>query len=377
MRIGLLTVPFNNNYGGFLQAFALKTILNRMGHEVIIINRRRNRANSLKDRIKRFLIKWNLIEDKNAQKIKELSIYTNQFKQNYLEPITEEYYTTSELKKCLKLKFDCFVVGSDQVWRYEYARSSITDFYFSFLKDIKIKRFSYAASFGIDEMDYPQDLLNECKLLLKEFSYISVREDSGIKILINHFGLDSNIVKFVLDPTLLLDSKFYLSLFGDKFKKPDNPYLFTYILDEDEDKLSLIEDIKTYYDLERIDLKAQTGDISKLSPIAYVEEWLANIYYADMIITDSFHGTVFSILFNKPFWIYGNSSRGKSRFTSLLSIFGLEDRYIESKINFSDSLFSSKIDWVSVNKKHDRLKNESLFFLTNCINDIQKSVSLK
>lgn len=370
MRIGLLTVPFNNNYGGFLQAFALKTILNQMGHEVIIINRRRNRANGLKARIKRCLVNCNLIEDKNAQKIKELSIYTNQFKQNYLGPITEEYYTTSELKKCLRLKFDCFVVGSDQVWRYEYARSSITDFFFSFLKGTKIKRFSYAASFGIDEMDYPHDILNECKLLLKDFDNISVRELSGIKILQNNFGISDKKIQFVLDPTMLLDIPIYISLFESRFEKPKNHFLFTYILDDNEEKNELIKELQRAYNIDRIALKAQTGDLSKLLPIAHVEEWLSKIYYSDIILTDSYHGTVFSILFNKPFWVYGNSARGKSRFTSLLSIFGLEDRYIESKTNFSKSKLSSKIDWVSVNKKREMLKEESLSFLMNSINGI-------
>lgn len=363
MKIGLLTVPFNNNYGGFLQAFALKTILNQMGHEVIIINRRRNRAKGLKAWIKRCLINCSFIEDKQARKIEEISIYTDQFKQNYLEPITEEYYTTSELKKCLKLQFDCFVVGSDQVWRYEYARSSITDFYFSFLKGTKIKRFSYAASFGIDEMDYPNDILNECKLLLKDFDNISVREISGIDILINHFGVNDEKIKFVLDPTMLLDTQIYISLFESRFVKPKKPFLFTYILDENEEKDVLITELQNAYNLDRMDLKAQTGDLSKLLPIAHVEEWLFKIYYSDIILTDSFHGTVFSILFNKPFWVYGNSTRGKSRFISLLSVFGLEDRYLESKLDFSESLLSSKIDWNSVNEKHNILKRESLSFI--------------
>lgn len=372
MKIGLLTVPFNNNYGGFLQAFALKTILVQLGHEVIIINRRRNRSNGLKARIKRFLVNLNLIEDRNAKIIEDLSIYTNQFKHNYLEPITKEYYTTSELKKCLKLGIDCFIVGSDQVWRYKYAKSSITDFYFSFLKGTTIKRFSYAASFGIDEMDYPYDILDECKLLLKDFESISVREMSGVDILQNHFGINENKIKFVLDPTMLLDTQVYTSLFDNRFVKPTKPFLFTYILDDNEEINELIQELQIVYNIDRIDLKAQTGDLSKMLPIAHVEEWLSKIYYSDIILTDSFHGTVFSILFNKPFWVYGNSTRGKSRFTSLLSIFGLEDRYIESKINFSVSKLSSKIDWVSVNKKLDLLKDESLSFLINSINDIHR-----
>ena len=365
MKIGILTVPFNNNYGGFLQAFALKTILSQMGHEVIIINRKRNKVKGVKNYINRLLFKIGLTHDKKARKIEKLSINTNQFKQKYLLPITEEYYTSSELIRCLKLDINCFIVGSDQVWRYKYAKESITDFFCGFLKGTQIKRFSYAASFGIDELEYPQKVINECKLLLDDFNGISVREKSAIDILVNNFRVKRDKIKFVLDPTLLLDSNIYLSLFRNRFSRNSSPYLFTYILDENNEKSFIIKEIQSFYDLDRVDLKAQTGDINNLSPIAHVEEWLSNIYYADFIITDSYHGTVFSIIFNKPFLVYGNSQRGISRFSSLLTTLGLENRYIENKEHFSISLITDKIYWNKINDKIKLLKLESLSFLNN------------
>ena len=121
MKIGILTVPFNNNYGGFLQAFALKKVLQDMGLEVVFINRRRNKNTNYRVIIKKALIKLGVCKDR----IKELSKYTEQFKREYLYPMTEEYYTSEELKKCLNYNFDAVIVGSDQVWRYKSAGDSI------------------------------------------------------------------------------------------------------------------------------------------------------------------------------------------------------------------------------------------------------------
>lgn len=371
MKIGILTVPFNNNYGGFLQAFALKTVLVQMGHEVLFINRKRNKPKGLKSAIKCLLIKFRLRKDYHTEKIKELSIHTNEFKEKYLEPITEEYYSTKDLKKCLKLGIDCFIVGSDQVWRYQYAGASITDFYFSFLKKTKIKRLSYAASFGIDELDYPIQLKNECRLLLNDFCAISVREKSATNILKNEFKIHPDKISFVLDPTLLLEPSIYISLFDNNFQKTQQRYLFTYILDNDNDKVEFINEVQAYLKIGKLALRAQTGDITQLTPIAYVEEWLSKIYYADFVITDSFHGAVFSIIFNKPFLIYGNPERGITRFASLLSIFELENRYIDNKKQFSSSILRDGIKWETINKKRKTLQEESISFLYNNLKTYQ------
>lgn len=141
MKIGLLTVPFNNNFGGFLQAYALKLILTSYGHEVIIINRRRNRNLTWKGLLKLLLTSLGIIKSQD----KRLSVNTSKFISQYLTPGTPYYYSSKDIKHCLKYEFDYCIVGSDQVWRYKFAQDSIDDFFFSFLKDTKVCRMSYGA----------------------------------------------------------------------------------------------------------------------------------------------------------------------------------------------------------------------------------------
>lgn len=361
MKIGILTVPFNNNYGGFLQAYALKTILAQMGHEVVFINRRRNLAPGYRAMFRRFFINMGVIHDEKEEIIKKLSVNTNEFIEQYLQPITEPFYTHKQLKRCLKLDFDCLIVGSDQVWRYLYAKGSIDDFFFSFANNTT-PRFSYAASFGTDIMEYPKDKLQLCTELLKSFSGISVREESGITLLNKYMGVDSKQVKVVLDPTFLLNKQEYIQLFN-KYPRKTSPYIFTYVLDESEFIQSVIRDLNQFTNLEILALKAQTGDLTRLEPIAPIEEWLTGIYNADYVITDSFHGMVFSIIFNKPFLVYGNSTRGTTRMKSVLEMFQLENRYIDDSANAPYDLMTQGIDWNRVNSIISEKKIESLSFL--------------
>lgn len=367
MRIGILTVPFNNNYGGFLQAYALKKVLASMGHEVIFINRRRNRPHGLKASLKRLLITCHLLRDKNAEKIAEISIYTNQFKSKYLEPITEEYYTTKELKRCLKLGIDCFVVGSDQVWRYQYAKDSIDDFFFSFLKGSGIPRFSYAASMGTSDIEYPYDKLQICSRLLKEFRGVSVRENSTLQLLLEKFKYHSAAV--VLDPTMLLNVKDYQELMGDEKAPSELPYVFTYILDESVAKNKIIDNIAKKRNLKRINMKAQTGDLRLMNIIEPVETWLSAIFYSDFVVTDSFHGTIFSIIFKKPFIVIKNKQRGVARITDLLSRFCLDNRLMEETENV-EILNNKDIDWDLVKQRIQKEQTLSVSFLENTLSMI-------
>lgn len=362
MKIGLLTVPFNNNFGGFLQAYALKTVLSRNGHEVVIINRRRNRNLNWKGRLKLLLTSLGVIKSQD----KRLSLNTSKFISQYLTPGTPFYYSSKDIKDCLKYKFDYCIVGSDQVWRYKYAKDSIEDFFFSFLRDSQVPRMSYAASFGIDTLDeYPEEKKDICRELLRSFSGISVREDSGLRLL-EDLGVSK--AKMVLDPTLLLTKEHYFeNLIKNKQSIPSyDKYVFKYILDESEGKTIISEKISNTLNYKTIKLQAQTGDPKQMEPIAPVEEWLSMIYYSEFVVTDSFHGTVFSILFNKPFVVIGNAARGLTRFESLLSMFNLENRIV-SPDSFGNDLLKSPIDWDVVNKEIDEKREASLKFLVDTL----------
>lgn len=366
MRIGILTVPFNNNYGGFLQAYALKTVLEGMGHNVIFINRQRNPSTSIKFRVYRLLVKLHLIEDYLENRKRAISVNTDQFRKNYLTPISPAYYSSKSMRECLKLGLDFLIVGSDQVWRYKYAQNSIDDFFFGFVDENNaIPRISYAASFGTDVMDYPAEKIQVIKNLLARFRAISVREESGYNLLTEFFDVPASNVQTVLDPTLLLKVEDYKKLFKD-IQPETGKYIFTYILDKemlDEDTLNAF--IKEH-GLKHVDIKAQTGDIKALKVIEPVEKWLSSIYYADYVVTDSFHGTVFSLLFHKQFAVLANPNRGISRLYSLLELLGGLDRLVMDN-NDCLRVLEKSVNWSEVEQRLENCRSHSLFYLKNAV----------
>lgn len=369
MTIGILTVPFNNNYGGFLQAYALKRVLSEMGHEVVFLNRQRDISNySFKYKVYRLLVSLHIINDFLEERSEKLSLNTNQFKNKYLSPITKPYYTSKEFREIQSLGFDFFIVGSDQVWRYAYAEDGIDDFFFGILDAINTPRISYAASFGTDEMEYPEDKIKTVGKLLNQFSGLSVREESGKALLTNYFNIPSDKVEVVLDPAMLLTVDNYKELFG-KYSRPTKKYVFTYILDDGTINEGLIDRFCQSGGLLRMNLKAQTGDTSHLETIAPVEQWLSSIYYSEYVITDSFHGTVFSIIFNKPFLVVANAVRGITRLVDLLTRFGLSNRLVCQIDTSNIDHLNSPIDWSAVNKEMMIQKEKSLLFLDHFLNN--------
>jgi hypothetical protein len=368
MKVGILTVPFNNNYGGFLQAFALKTVLKKMGHDVIFINRCRDLQKipfwkmMLWPYYKLKMIKRKKLVDK-------ISVNTDVFKQRYLKPCTEPIASSQKMKSVFKYGIDFYVVGSDQVWRKKYAKKSLFNYFFDFLDGSESPRIAYAASFGTNEQEYTNFELLACSRFLKQFNAISVRETSAKKMLTNDFFVSERSVDVVLDPTFLLSIDEYRILINEKSDEKSH-FLLKYILDDDEEKNKL-----TDYFAEKLGLSVVSMGVQKIvkmnsKPLEPVETWLSRIYYADFVVTDSFHGMVFSIIFNKPFFVYGNKNRGLSRFQSLLEKFHLEHRLLLSCDNMDQMDVDAPIDWKSVNEIVEREKNVSMFFL-------QKNVKAK
>lgn len=376
MRIGILTLPLHTNYGGILQAYALQTILERMGHEVVVFDKSHHRSLPLWKRpmcySKRFLQKYFLN--------KPVRIFEEQY-HNRIYPVIsqctqvfiDKYIHRQSINQFCSLNpadYDAIVVGSDQVWRICYFTSgfstSIENAFLKFAENWNIRRISYAASFGTDEWEYPfKDTIN-CGKLLHRFDAVSVREDSGIKLCHEYFNIDN--VRHVLDPTMLLDVDDYIRLFQSENTPESQGTLLSYILDETDEKTKLIEKIALQNSLIpfRVNSKVESLDTPLNECIQPpVEQWLRGFYDTKFVVTDSFHACVFSILFRKPFIVYGNKGRGLSRFYSLLSLFGLENRLITS----IDSLgVLSEIDYDKVSKKIHDMKIYSISFIESALN---------
>ena len=249
--------------------------------------------------------------------------------------------------------FDVLIVGSDQIWRPVYILN-IDEAYLGFAKDWDVRRIAYAASFGVaDWSEYSDEQTVVCRNLAQKFDVVSVREDSGGGLCRNYLGVDA---VHVLDPTMLVDIKHYIRHINSCKKRYPKRMCLAYILDEADDKLNVFNNIVEYRDFKICLWK----NVSIKNPT--VEEWLKGFHDAEFVFTDSFHGCVFSIIFNKPFWVIGNKERGNARFDSLLKQFNLESRRIDvSEIN--DINLTEPVDWVKVNSIKKEWQTKSVKFI--------------
>jgi exopolysaccharide biosynthesis predicted pyruvyltransferase EpsI len=230
-----------------------------------------------------------------------------------------------------------------------------------------VKRIAYAASFGVDDWEFSEEDTNVCRNLLQKFDAVSVRENSAVLLCEKY--LNRADVMHVLDPTMLLDKEDYIHLVEKENEPKSLGNLFCYILDEDEKKNEIIKTIAKqtnavpFTQMPKCRI-SQENLKDRLEDCVYptVTAWLRAFMDAEMVVTDSFHGCVFSIIFNKPFIVYGNKGRGMARFHSLLSIFGLENRLIT---NSEDALrvINEPINWETVNVKKKEWQEKSLNFL--------------
>lgn len=362
MKIVILTLPLHTNYGGILQCYALQKVLIRMGHDVKVLSRPKyGRLHFIRyplEICKRIFRHYFLGDKnhifKNYDEIARKSI-DNFIKRNI------DYYKCRNWAVGVVKNYDAIVVGSDQIWRPAYS-NPIENAFLSFLGDSKIKRISYAASFGVDYCEYSEDKLKVCSSLLKKFNAISVREYSGVELCRNKFGVEA---VQMLDPTLLLDADNYRDLIAKSTTKPSEGNMLVYILDKTEEKVNLVNKIAsdrhlTPFWLDSPDEQNESSSLNKKVKMS-IEQWLRSFDDAEFVFTDSFHGCVFSIIFKKQFLAIGNRERGVSRFISLLKLFSLEEKLILSSDEYKRCL--SFIDFDELYKKLFILQEQSISFL--------------
>lgn len=355
-KIGVLTLPTLTNYGGILQAYALVYTLRKLGYDAWLVNRRWNSENNnLLHRIKKFIYHQVVIRK------------FDKFVEKYIVPRTSEIDTRSKMDGIRKEGFVGYVVGSDQVWRVKNVRGADYNFFLDFTKDDAVKRISYAASFGVDYWDDNQDAsksIKEVKPLLEKFDAISVREDSGVRICNEVFGVPA---VHVLDPTLLVNKEEYIANF--KLKDVSDKYLAVYILDMTLEKVRIISKVSEelhlpvkYINQPKKVLGWMPKSISEIVKPG-VKHWMQSILEAQFVLTDSFHGMAFSILFEKQFLVIGNESRGLTRFTSLLAALGLTSRKISPETTDFSMCTSEKINYFEIGKYLKKNRSKAFSFL--------------
>lgn len=386
MKVGILTLPLSINYGGILQAYALQTVLERLGHEPVVINRnilwtvpgwKLPLIHAVR-RAGRVLTGKDIVVDKEISHnnaVLSRSRYTAMFVSSHIRTVTVERY--SDLSERM---FDAIVVGSDQIWRPKYFYADIRDAYLHFARKWQIRRVAYAASFGTDEWEYTPEQTAACAALAGRFDAVSVREDGAVELCRSRLGVDS--VR-LLDPTLLLDAEDYVSLLSPadrsryaRLCSASSGRLFVHFLDGSPQKHSFAERAGSEWGLSPFSLQqpaeagsgissvttpgVPAGILGEWTPQPPVEDWIGAFLKADAVVTDSFHGCIFSMIFRKPFIVIGNKERGMSRFVSLLSLLGLEDRLVESA---DGPLPGPDVDFAPAYERLRGLRRESLDFL--------------
>lgn len=358
-KIGILTLPIKTNYGGILQAYSLLVFLRKNGYDAWFIKRR-----------------WNSEKQNIFHKIAKSFYHAlvirkfNKFIIQYIQPQTEVIDTKEKVRSLLNRNFDAFVVGSDQVWRMRNVRGADYNYFLDFTEGHDVKRIAYAASFGVDYWDdtKPEESIPVVKSLLKKFDGVSVRENTGVEICNSLFGIKA---LQVLDPTLLLNKEDYILNLG--LDVIPQQYIAVYILDMNENKRKMIK-----YASEKLSLpvkylnKKENVFVSFLPPFMYemakpgVKQWVKGIAESAFVITDSFHGTAFSIIFEKQFIAIGNIERGLTRFESLLDLFKLSDRLVLNSSDLSsEEILFDDIDYNFICKMKKVKQNEALSFIKN------------
>ena len=297
MKIVILTLPFHSNYGGILQAYALQTVLQSLGHEVVIVDVDKFYHRSwLRQQVAlvAYLVrKFFLRQD---------TVYVNLWKRDRKKRLKEtrmrkfidthmNILKVRDLRRDFPRNIDAVIVGSDQVWRNKYFSWSfncgIENAYLAFLEGESIKRIAYAASFGTEEWEYTREETQRCAELLKLFDAVSVRESSAIDLCREKLGR-SDVVRMP-DPTLLLSPGDYRKLFERNKTQGAAPYLLYYVLDETPEVKSMAEKIARDHGLVlRPIVGDQESNVMRKGNVP-IEDWLCGISEAEFVFTDSFH----------------------------------------------------------------------------------------
>lgn len=347
MKISILTYHREDNYGAVMQAYATYKAIESLNHIPEFIDLRLDDKNkSILDKIVFFI----------------RSLRFNKFRHKYFKNTTKKTYYTCESLQQNPPESDCYLVGSDQTWNPEIAKRLLPAFFLNFGPNTQ-KRISYATSIGLNEWT-GSDVLSDKKIssLLDRFSKILLRETSAIEICKNIFGHDA---EQVIDPVLLFPS--YKELTGE--------------IDQSSGEIIVYKLLKTpkFYELGLKFAQYKGIPIRSIGSVRHpkgyktsypesVENWVKRFAKAEFVLTDSFHGTVFSLLYHKPFVIYVGNPKRTTRIRTLLTLVGLEKRILTNPtLQDVIRISEEKIDWIEIDNKLNDLRNQSFTLLKDAI----------
>ena len=387
-KIGIITNwETNDNYGQQLQCWALQHFLRERGYDAFLIRQYAwpSRWNQKKKGVKRIkqLVKNSLASFLYFTKLAYRPFFYKRFafcldveacrrlfplfRVEHLQ--MSKLYNTPEMLMENPPEADVYITGSDQIWNYELDEGPLKNYFLQF-GNSKVKRIAYAPSFGHSSI--PEEAENRIKQYLKIFNAISIRESSMVQV-IKDMGYNATAV---LDPTMLLEAKDYLQL-SSNIKGKESVFIYSMnYASSDDISFGEIEEFAKCQNLPII-VTPGSGYLPARElfegveySYATISQWIQHIANAKMVVTASFHGIVFAILFHRPF-IYtplkGEHANSNNRVLDLLNNLGLREWVWDgSRLNNDD--FIKQIDWEKVDVKLGKLRQYSITYLLNAIN---------
>lgn len=363
MNISIITCSNANNYGAILQAFALSNYVISLGHNVQVIDYQPeylkfttkqwyNPRLDIKEWCK-MLLRW-------QQRKLQISKYRRlrDFAEEFIPLTPSIYYSFEELNNSPP-DSDLYIAGSDQIWNPILPNGSDPAFFLNFGSN-KIKRISYAASFGVDKIPVnKQDILRK---LISNIDIVSVREESAQKIC-NQLGFSSVLV---CDPVFLHSSDFWIGIADNSFV-PDKPYLLVYDLMKSKEIRCVAKKISEENNLQTISVSSyhhyySSRNYGSCSPL----QFLGLLLNAQTVICNSLHGCIFSIIFRKDFYVVDRQDGLNARIHNLLARYDLTNRLI-NKTNASIQTYD-QIDYDPVYKILNNNTKRSKFWLCQQLN---------
>lgn len=365
MKIKTITCHDVYNVGASLQAYALSQYLNQQGHDVEIIDYKPDYLSKRYNFLavdnprfeKPFLLKAAYLLLKFPKRLREYPGKKNfdTFRKNYLK-LTKRYCTLEELKANPPTA-DLYLAGSDQIWNTLFQNGRDGAFYLDFAP-AGAKRASYAASFATEEI--APEWEGQVKAWLSNLDKISVRERSSLTLL-EKMGLQG---RAVLDPVFLLSAEQWKKMLGES-RSRERKKIFIYDFDGNELMESICRSMKEkkgYKIISFFHVDYADDNMRYPGPL----EFLQTIYHADVIISNSFHATVFSLIFHKEFYVIRRNENINVRMMDLLKLVGLDDRMIASEAGLEAA---KPIDWNKVDKLLAEERGKSVNYLMELTNE--------
>lgn len=358
--IGYVGWWYGLNYGSALTSFALNRVLTQMGKTVLMLD---------------FPIVDRPVPSKKS------NTHARRFARQYYD---ESPLTALDDYAKYNAQCDTFLVGSDQLWNWWSNRDVKTFWYFLDFVDNQHKKIAYSTSFGHEQVYYPEDLRLKVCYYLQRFDAISTREKSGVNVCRTDFDVDAT---HTIDPVFLCDLKHYAAAAEKSAMKPETQYVIAYILNPTEEKRNAIRLVAQELGLPYHiildgqgnfeELRQQMDDPNVLENIG-VEDWLKYMMNASYVVTDSYHGFCFSIIFSRPMSVFPNKLRGLTRFEDLANLTGLGSRFEYSYEDLvSHAPWTKPVDFDTIHRSLRDFQEFSYQWLTDALEARKKQTKSK